>query len=449
MAEEKKVLGFEKNVFYSGLTSFFTDTSTKMIYSVMLLFLTSIGASKTAISMIEGIAESTASLLKAISGIWSDKIRKNKPFMIFGYGVTALVTPLYALVGAPVHVLWLRFVERVGKGLRAAPRDSLIAHSIRKEEAGKSFGFHKAMDNSGAILGPLAAFAMLYFFPLNYRNIFIVAAIPAVIGVLTIIVLVKDRPVEAHASQKKAELKQLPGKYYFFLGIIVLFTLGNSTDALLLVKTQETGINKAFVPLIYMLFNLVSVILAVPIGKLSDRIGRETLIIAGFLVYAVVYFLFGSFNDIRVFIPLFMLYGLYSALTDSSQKAIISDIVGKEVKGMGYGIYHAVLGITLFPASLIARLLYDKVNASAPFYFGGTMALIAAILMVFYSCCRFPKTYFPLLKCLYLYPLSFAKLPYRFPALFLLCNEGYLLCSFRSHCSFPLLCEPITLFIFS
>ena len=209
---------------------------------------------------------------------------------------------------------------------------------------------------------------------------------------LTIIVLVKDRPAEPHASRKKAELKQLPGKYYFFLGIIILFTLGNSTDALLLVKTQETGVNNAFVPLIYMLFNMVSVILAVPIGKLSDRIDREKLIVAGFLVYAVVYFLFGLFNDIRVFIPLFMLYGLYSALTDSSQKAIISDIVGKEVKGMGYGIYHAVLGITLFPASLIAGLLYDKINASAPFYFGGTMALLAAVLMVLFTLFYMKKT---------------------------------------------------------
>ena len=385
MNEKKKIFGLEKNAFFTGLTSFFTDTSTKMVYSVMPLFLLSIGASKTTISLIEGIAESTASLLKAISGYWSDKIGKNKPFMIIGYGITAIITPLYALARIPIQILFFRFFERIGKGLRAAPRDSLISGSIKKNEAGKTFGFQKAMDNSGAIVGPLIAFLLLSIFPLNYSYIFLLATIPAILGVLTIIIFIKEAKAEKKETTNKISLKHLPKKFYFFLIIIFVFTLGNSADALLLVKTSETGIDKSYIPFVYMIFNTVSVLLAIPIGKLSDRIGREKLIILGFLVYAIVYYFFGRFNSINVFIFLFMLYGFYSALTDGSQKAMISDIVSKDLKGTGFGIYHAVLGITLLPASLIAGLLYDKVNSNAPFYFGSVMALIATILMIIFT----------------------------------------------------------------
>lgn len=380
----KKIFGLEKNVFYAGLTSFFSDTSIKMIYSVMPLFLLSIGASKTSISLIEGIAESTASLFKAFSGYWSDKIGKNKPFMIVGYGIAAILTPFYVFVRIPVQVLFLRFAERIGKGLRAAPRDSLISGSVPKNEAGKNFGFHKAMDNSGAIFGPMTAFLLLYFFPVNFRNIFLIATIPAILGVVTIAVFIKEAKAEKKNSEDKFQFKHLPKKFYFFLVIIFVFTLGNSADALLLVKTAETGIDKSYIPFVYMIFNTVSVFLAIPIGKLSDKIGREKLIILGFFVYSVVYYLFGRYNTLNVFIFLFILYGLYSALTDTSQKALISDIVSKDLKGTGFGLYHAILGITLLPASLIAGLLYDKINSNAPFYFGSFMALIATFLMIIF-----------------------------------------------------------------
>ncbi|HHT23089.1 MAG TPA: MFS transporter [Bacteroidales bacterium] len=383
--KKEKIFGIQSNAFFAGLTSFFTDTSTKMVYSVMPLFLLSMGASKTTISLIEGIAESTASLLKAVSGYWSDKIGKNKPFMIIGYGITAIITPLYAIARIPVQILFFRFFERIGKGLRTAPRDSLISSSIKKNEAGKTFGFQKAMDNSGAIVGPLIAFLLLSVFPLNYSYIFLLATIPAILGVLTIVFFIKEANTEKNQTTKKISPKYLPKKFYFFLVIIFVFTLGNSADALLLVKTTETGIDKAYIPFVYMIFNTVSVLLAIPIGKLSDKIGREKLIILGFLVYAIVYFLFGRFNSINVFIFLFMLYGFYSALTDGSQKAMISDIVSKDLKGTGFGLYHAVLGITLLPASLIAGLLYDNVNSNAPFYFGSAMALIAAILMIIFT----------------------------------------------------------------
>ena len=384
----KKIFGLEKNIVFTGLTSFFTDTSTKMVYSVMPLFLLSMGSSKTTISLIEGIAESTASLIKALSGFWSDKIGKNKPFMIIGYGLTAIITPIYAFAISPIQVLYLRFTERLGKGLRTAPRDSLISSSTSKNTMGRSFGFQKAMDNSGAIIGPLIAFLLLKFLPLNYGNIFILATIPALFGVLTIIIFIKEPKVEKNSCQsavrekKKVSLKNLPKKYYFFLGVVFIFSLGNSTDTLLLIKTYETGIDKAYVPFIYMIFNSVSVLLAIPIGKLSDKIGRSKLIIFGFLVYAIVYLGFGVYNSINVFIFLFILYGLYSALVDGSQKALVSDLVGLELKGTGFGLYHAIVGISVLPASIIAGKLYDNVNSSAPFYFGAFMALCATCLMI-------------------------------------------------------------------
>jgi len=383
--KNNKIFGLEKNVFFIGLTSFFTDTSTKMVYSIMPLFLLSIGASKTTISLIEGIAESTASLLKALSGVWSDRISKNKPFMIIGYGITAIVTPFYAFVASPVQILIFRFFDRIGKGVRAAPRDSLICSSVKNSDTGRNFGFHKAMDNSGAILGPLTAFIVLYFFPLNYSNIFLLAAVPAAIGGITVVLFVKDATDNKTRIKKKISLKQLPGRFWFFLFVVFIFSLGNSTDALLLVKTSETGVKQAYIPFIYMIFNTVSVLFAIPAGKLSDKIGRNKLIISGYFIYALVYFCFGRYNNISIYILLFVLYGMYSALTDGSQKSMISDIVNKDLKGTGFGLYHAVLGITLLPASLIAGLLYDKVNSDAPFYFGSAMAFLAAILMVIFT----------------------------------------------------------------
>jgi len=379
--KKEKIAGLERNVFFTGLTSFLTDTSSKMIYSVMPLFLLSIGASKTALSLIEGIAESTASILKAISGIWSDRIGKNKPFMLIGYGISALVTPLYANVVKPVEVLLYRFLERIGKGIRTAPRDSLIAGSTDSASAGRNFGFHKAMDNSGAILGPLIAFLILKFSSENYRLIFILATIPAILGVINIWLFVKEAGYTKGKKQEAFSFRQLPGKFYFFLAITVVFSLGNSTDALLLVRTAETGVDKALIPFIYMIFNTTSVFIAIPAGKLSDKIGREILIISGFLVYALVYLFFGIFNNIWIYGGLFILYGVYSALTDSSQKALVADLAGANMKGSAFGLYHSVLGITLLPASLIAGRLYDKVSASAPFLVGSALAFSAAVLM--------------------------------------------------------------------
>lgn len=379
------LLGFNRNIFYTGFTSFLTDTSVKMVYSVMPMFLLSIGASKTSVALIEGIAESTASLIKALSGFWSDKIGKNKPFMLIGYGLSTLIIPLYTFVVSPLQILVLRFIERFGKGIRTAPRDSLIAGSVKNGETGRSFGLQKAMDNSGAIAGPLIAFALLTFLPGNYRLIFLVAGIPSVMAIFVIIFGIKEARKRKHELFARFHFKDFPAKYYCFLGIVFIFTLGNSTDALLLVKANEVGLKVALIPLVYMITNVVSVFAAIPVGTLSDRVGKEKILVIGFMIYAVVYYGFGITTSTGAIVALFALYGLYSAATDGIQKAFISDMIDANKKGTGLGIYNALLGITLLPASLIAGFLYDKINSSVPFYFGAATAAVSALLMLLYS----------------------------------------------------------------
>jgi MFS family permease len=382
---EKRFFGFSRNIFFTGLTSLLTDTSVKMVYSVMPMFLLSLGASKTSLSLIEGIAESTASVIKALSGFWSDRIGRNKPFMIAGYGLSAIIIPLYTFVISPLQVLVLRFIERFGKGIRTAPRDSLIAGSVMNGDSGRSFGLQKAMDNSGAIAGPLAAFILLSLLPGNYRLIFLLAGIPSVIGILVLIFGIREAGKEDDELFKKFRFRELPRKYYIFLGIILIFTLGNSTDALLLVKANEVGVKVAFIPLVYLVMNVVSVILAIPAGSLSDRIGKEKVLTAGFLLYALVYWGFGATTHTWTILFLFAFYGLYSALTDGIQKAFISDLVDRNKKGTGMGIYNALVGITLLPASLIAGLMYDKINSHVPFYFGAGMALLSALMLIIFT----------------------------------------------------------------
>ena len=381
---EKKILGFNKNIFFTGLTSFFTDTSSKMVYSVMPLFLLSLGASKTTLSLIEGIAESTAALVKTLSGFWSDKVGRNKPLMFAGYALTAIVTPFYAWVISPMQVLYLRFIERFAKGMRTAPRDSLIAASSTGGKLGKSFGFHKAMDNAGAIVGPLLAFFLLRSFPENYSLIFLISAIPALLGILTIMLFIKEVRTKKENLYSKFNFRDFSKNYYIILFIIFIFTLGNSTDALLIVKANEVGVKLAYIPLVYLIFNAVSVIFAIPMGALSDKIGREKLLIFGYLTYSLVYFGFGYTKNITMIVLLFGFYGIYSASTDSVQKAMVSENLDKNKKGTGLGIYNAMLGITLLPASIIAGLLYDKVNSSLPFYFGSALSTLAAFLMLIF-----------------------------------------------------------------
>jgi len=383
--KERRFFGFNRNIFFTGITSFLTDTSVKMVYAVMPMFLLSIGASKTSLSLIEGIAESTAALVKTMTGFWSDKIGKNKPFILIGYVISAIIIPFYSLVITPMQVLYLRFIERFGKGIRTAPRDSLIAASVSNGETGRSFGLQKAMDNSGAIVGPLIAFVLLTTIPGNYRIIFLFAGIPAIISIFVITFGIKEAKKSQESLFKKFHFSDFSRKYYFFLLIIFIFTLGNSTDALLMVKANEVGVKVAFIPLVYLVTSIVSVLFAIPLGSLSDKIGKEKILIAGFLIYAIVYYGFGITGSIGTIVALFALYGLYSAATDGIQKAFVSDLTDKNKQGTGLGIYNALLGITLLPASLIAGILYDRVNSSIPFYFGAATAVSSALLMLIFT----------------------------------------------------------------
>jgi MFS family permease len=331
--------------------------------------------------LIEGIAESTSALIKTFSGFWSDKLGKNKPFMLIGYGLSALIAPFYSVVVHPVQILWLRFAERVGKGIRTAPRDSLIAGSVRNGETGFAFGVQKAMDNMGAILGPVLAFLLLWFLPGNFRLIFLISGIPALLGLVVLAIGVKEARKGPGKPIVWSGLKSFPKRYYAFLAVVFVFTLGNSTDALLLVKANEVGVKVAFIPLVYLLSSMVSVALAIPMGLLSDKIGKEKMLLAGYVLYAAVYFGFGRTADVRAILGLFALYGLYSAMTDGTQKAFISELVDADKMGTGMGIYNAVIGMTLLPASLLAGMLYDKVNADVPFYFGAALSLLAALML--------------------------------------------------------------------
>ena len=381
---DKSLFGFSRNVINTGFVSFLTDSSVKIIYSIMPMFLLSLGATKTSLALIEGIAESTASIFKVLSGFWSDKVGRNKPFMLVGYAFSAIILPLYAFVVSPMQVLVIRFAERVGKGIRTAPRDSLIAGSVTNGETGKSFGLQKAMDNSGAIFGPLVAFGLLIFFPGNYRLILLLAGIPALLALFVIAFGIKEVRKNKSELFTKIHFSDFTPRFYFFLLIVFVFTMGNSTDALLMVKANELGVKVAFIPLVYLVSSVVSVVMAVPLGILSDRLGKEKVLIGGFLIYTIVYFGFGIASGIGTIVALFALYGLYSAATDGIQKAFIADMVDENKKGTAMGIYNALLGITLLPASLVAGLLYDKVDSHLPFYFGAVMAFLAAVLMIFF-----------------------------------------------------------------
>ena len=381
---DKSLFGFSRNVINTGFVSFLTDSSVKIIYSIMPMFLLSLGATKTSLALIEGIAESTASIFKVLSGFWSDKVGRNKPFMLVGYAFSAIILPLYAFVVSPMQVLVIRFAERVGKGIRTAPRDSLIAGSVTNGETGKSFGLHNAMDNSGAIFSPLVAFGLLIFFPGNYRLILLLAGIPALLALFVIAFGIKEVRKNKSELFTKFHFSDFTPRFYFFLLIVFVFTMGNSTDALLMVKANELGVKVAFIPLVYLVSSVVSVVMAVPLGILSDRLGKEKVLIGGFLIYTIVYFGFGIASGIGTIVALFALYGLYSAATDGIQKAFIADMVDENKKGTAMGIYNALLGITLLPASLVAGLLYDKVDSHLPFYFGAVMAFLAAVLMIFF-----------------------------------------------------------------
>jgi len=379
----KKILGFSRNVFFLGLTSLFTDISTEMIYPLIPIFITTVlGAPVSIVGLIEGVAESTASLLKVVSGWLSDRTRSRKRLTVLGYGLAAASKPIIALSFVWWQVLIGRFSDRLGKGIRTSPRDALIAESSSREEYGKSFGFHRSMDTLGAAFGPLIAFASLPLLHNNFRLYFSFAIIPAAIGVAVLALFVKEKIKPTKVETLKLGLSSFDRRFKLFLIVVLIFTLGNSSDAFLILRAQNVGIAIGLIPLVYFVFNIVYALSSTPIGSLSDRIGRKNVIVSGYIIFSLVYLGFALVKDPLMIWFLFAAYGLYYAFTEGVFKAFTADIVPADRRGTAYGFLSLVLGIALFPASLFAGFLWDQIGPSAPFFFGSAVSLLALVLFM-------------------------------------------------------------------
>lgn len=387
MQSEKKILGFPKNIFYIGLVSFFTDMSSEMIYPLLPVFLTTVlKAPISFVGVVEGVAESTASILKLVSGWVSDRLNKRKALVSFGYTLSSIVRPMVAFAVYPWHVLVIRFTDRIGKGIRTAPRDALIADTCDPQEKGKAFGFHRAMDHGGAIVGPAIATLLLMYAVKDYRSLFALAYIPAIAAVLIILFLVKEKKPKIVSAQEpiKLRLSIFDKNFKKYLLVVFIFTLGNSSDAFLLLRAKDAGIGIAALPLLWILLHIVKMASSIPGGMLSDKRGRKKVIAFGWIIYFLVYLGF-AFAKAPVHIWfLFAIYGFFFGLTESTEKAFVADLVGNEIRGSAYGVYNFAIGIGALPASVMMGLLWQKFGVIVAFSFGAIMALISAfILMIF------------------------------------------------------------------
>lgn len=377
--------GITRNVFVAGLVSLFTDISSEMIVPILPLFLTlTLKVPPTAIGLIEGLAESTASILKLFSGWFSDRMGRRKPLMLAGYGFSNIVKPLFGFSTSWGQVLTIRFADRFGKGIRGAPRDALIADSTTKENRGKAFGFHRAMDTLGAAIGPLSAFWIVSHFHGNYRLVFWWSAVPGLIAVLLLIFFLKEKKAasQAAAEMPKLSFRGLDPHLILFIISATVFALGNSSDAFLILRAKNLGLSVVQVPLAYFTFNATYSLASLPAGMLSDRLGRRPVLITGYLIFALIYLGFGLANRPWHVWMLFVLYGLYYAATEGIQKAYIADFVGKGRRGTAIGTFNALTGLATLPASVIAGFLWQHVTPAAPFYYGSALAVAAAAMLV-------------------------------------------------------------------
>ncbi len=383
----RKFFGFGQNVFIAGLVSFFMDVSSEMIYPLVPLFLANVlGVNKSVIGLIEGIAESTASLLKVFSGWFSDRIGNRKWLMAAGYGISTLSRPIVALAPGWHHVMGSRFMDRFGKGVRTAPRDAIIAESTEKTHLGRAFGFHRSMDTMGAVVGPALAFFLLGIFSNNYRWVFWLSMIPGVIAVLLIILFIKEKKqsLKMSSGRPKLTLKHFDWKFKFFVAIATLFALGNSSDVFLILRAQQIGISTLMIPVVYLMFNLVYSLSAIPAGVAADRFGRKRVILIGFILFAVLYYGFAVAKDASIIWVLFGFYGLFMGLTEGIQKAFLATIIPPDFKATAFGVYNTAIGLAMFPASFIGGWLWDKVSPSATFYFGSITASLSAGLFIIF-----------------------------------------------------------------
>ncbi|MEO7971236.1 MAG: MFS transporter [bacterium] len=386
-----------RNVFAISLVSLLNDASSEIIYPLLPIFLSlTLGASPGIVGLIEGAAESFSSLLKLFAGHFSDRRGKRKSFVVFGYVLSSLTRPLLAFAGSWSQVLGLRVADRVGKGIRTSPRDAMIADAVRVEERGLAFGFHRAMDHTGAVIGPLIGYLVLYYFAANqqapsagdFTKIFLVASIPALAAVLVAFLFVRESSFKVQVDEKgearpvRFSLRGFDGNFKRFLFILALFTLSNSSDFFLILRAQTTGVSAPHTLLLWAAFHIVKVLSSIFGGDLSDRLGRRRLIVSGWILYAAVYagFAFVT-SEVSVWI-LFMIYGIYFGLSEGAEKALVADLVPPEKRGTAFGLYNLAFGITVLPASLLMGGLWDWRGPQTAFIVSALLGASAALLLL-------------------------------------------------------------------
>ncbi len=397
--ERASIKDLPRNVWAVGVTSFFMDVSSEMVLNILPLFLANVlGVKTNIIGLIEGIAEATASILKLFSGWLSDKMGGRKWLAVTGYALSAVSKPFFYIASSWELIAGVRWADRVGKGVRTAPRDALVADSVTKETRGLAFGFHRALDTAGAMVGILIAILVVWLAQQNavdltkptFQTVVLISLVPAFLAVLSLAVGAKDVPVKGQRAAPKFSLRSMGRPFSVFLVIVSIFTLGNSSDAFLVLRAQNLGVTVIGILAMLAMFNLIYALVSTPAGSLSDRIGRRRLIIGGWLVYAAIYVGFAVAQaDWQVWL-LYVAYGLYYGLAFGTANAMVADLVPENLRGTAYGTYNAVIGLLAFPASLIAGVLWQGVGSwagfgpSAPFLFGGILALLASLLMAFW-----------------------------------------------------------------
>lgn len=374
-----------KNVLVLGLVSFFNDVASEMVYPIVPIFMTQVlKASTTAVGLVEGVAESTAAITKFLFGYLSDKVGKRKPFVIFGYTFSSFSKAIIGLASAWPLVLFSRFLDRLGKGLRTASRDALLLQNTNEKNKGFIFGFHRALDSAGAVLGPILGLVLIYLIPNNLRLIFFIATLPGLIGVLLLILAVKEKPQSTKSSSSykfSFSFKNLNPKVKLFLLISFIFALGNSSDAFLILRAKNLGLTTQLAIAVYVLYNFIQTLSATPLGKLSDKIGHRKMYAIGLLIFSFVYFFIGFINSSIYLWVLFPIYGLYIAATDGVSKAYLGEFIKEKEAGSIYGLYQMLIAFASFFASFIGGILWSKISPQATFYFGSLTAFLAFLIL--------------------------------------------------------------------
>lgn len=372
----------KKNIILLGMVSLFTDLSSQMIYPLIPEFLVSIGAKKAVIGIIEGIAESTASLFRPIFGRLSDKLKKRKLFIYLGYGLSTISKPFLFFASSWPAVLAIKFFERVGKASRTPARDALISTSVSHSEKGKAFGFHRAMDRMGAIGGPLIAMLILIFFEGNVRLVFLLSVVPAIIALFFIKFVKETTPEKNNAPhiRQKSSLRSAP--FIIFLIANIVFSLGNSSNAFLILKAREEGLTIFLIPVIWVVYNIFCSLSSPIFGLLSDRIGRKPIIITSFIYYSAIYFLFALSNSLWSVWVLFGAYGIYYGLSEGVFKAYIADLVSPGKRATAYGLFNTGIGLALFPASIIMGTIWDIYGSKWAFITSALFSLLGFLIFL-------------------------------------------------------------------